>query len=86
MNERQTVLDKLNELTSEVRSLREQLEKINAPAPQSEYLSIAEAAEFTKLSPQTLYRRKSLHRHFGPRNIRILKSDLENLLRRPIRF
>lgn len=47
----------------------------------SEYLTVAEAHTEFNISKRALYRMPHLHRRRG-RSIRILRSDLENVLRR----
>jgi hypothetical protein len=51
------------------------------PATSSDYLTIAEAAAAFNISKRSLYRLTSLHRRRG-RSIRIMRTDLERVLRR----
>ncbi len=62
--------------------VRDELTRANQPR-QDEYLSVREAAAFARVSPGTLRRwiGTRLTRHGAGREIRILKSELEGVMR-----
>jgi excisionase family DNA binding protein len=74
------ILAKLDELTGEVRALRERIDDAPQPAETDTYLTVAEAAVYCKVSPAALYRLKHLQCRRG-RSVRFKRSDLDRHLR-----
>jgi excisionase family DNA binding protein len=61
--------------------ISKKLDALKPPGPQAtalpEFLTVREAADYVRCSPQTLYRKKHLHVRTGAKILRFRRSDLD---------